>query len=101
MTVLSLPGLFLLYRRDVNSWVIAMSCLMVFPLIHYIIQFEYRYRYPILWVTFLLGALAIRAGAESILKVASLRIHKVKALVGEIIPPAGAPLPAHVKMHGK
>ncbi len=59
MTALSLPGIYLLYRRDARSAAILGSCLFLFPLIYYIVQFEYRYRYPILWMTFLLGAVPL------------------------------------------
>jgi len=61
MTLLSIPGLFVLYRRDSRSAVVCSICLAVFPLIYYLVQYDYRYRYPILWVTFLLGALPITA----------------------------------------
>ena len=30
-----------------------------FPSGHYFVYFDYRYRYPIMWVTFLLGAVPI------------------------------------------
>jgi hypothetical protein len=84
MTMLSLPGLFLLYRRDPKSWVIAMSCLSVFPLTYYVIQSEYRYRYPVLWVSFLLGALPIRALVASMSTETSLVISRSRAFFSEI-----------------
>jgi len=59
MTLLSVAGIVILYRRDAESAMIYMLCLAIFPLVHYLIQFEYRYRYPIIWITFLLGALPI------------------------------------------
>lgn len=59
MTILSLPGLLMLYRGDRRSAAVCLSCLGLLPLIYYVVQYEYRYRYPILWVTFLLGALPI------------------------------------------
>jgi len=34
------------------------------PLIYYTVEYEYRYRYPILWVTFLLGSLLITASVQ-------------------------------------
>jgi hypothetical protein len=55
------PGLFILGRRDITSAGVLTSCLLLFPVIHYIVQFEYRYRDPILWITFLLGAVPITA----------------------------------------
>jgi hypothetical protein len=59
MTLLSGAGLLILYRKDARSAAICMSCLTLYPLVYYILQFEDRYRYPIMWVTFLLGALPI------------------------------------------
>jgi hypothetical protein len=59
MTLLSGAGLVILYREDLRSAAILISCLTVFPLAYYIVPFEYRYRYPIMWVTFLLGAVPL------------------------------------------
>jgi hypothetical protein len=73
MTLLSLPGLFVLCRRDIKSAGVLTSCLLVFPVIHYIVQFEYRYRDPILWITFLLGAVPITACLRRLWE--SLRVH--------------------------
>jgi hypothetical protein len=64
MTLLSVAGLFMLYRRDILSWLVCLVCLGLFPLIYYAVQYEYRYRYPILWITFLLGSLPITAFAQ-------------------------------------
>jgi hypothetical protein len=59
MTLLSGAGLLILYQKDARSAAICMSCLTLYPLVYYILQFEDRYRYPIMWITFLLGALPI------------------------------------------
>jgi len=59
MTLLSMWGLLILYRRDIKSAAVCMSCLFFYPLVYYIVSFIDRYRYPIMWVTFLLGALPI------------------------------------------
>jgi hypothetical protein len=64
MTLLSVAGLFILYRRDSLSASLCLICLGFFPLIYYIVQYEWRYRYPILWVTFLLGSLPITSFAQ-------------------------------------
>jgi hypothetical protein len=64
MTLLSVGGLVILYQRDVTSAAIVLSCLTVFPLIYYVVQFQDRYRYPIMWMTFLLGALPITTCAQ-------------------------------------
>ena len=59
MTLLSGAGLLILYQRDARSAAICLSCLTLYPLVYYIVAFDARYRYPIMWVTFLLGALPI------------------------------------------
>ena len=64
MTLLSAPGLIILYRCNIKSALLLISCLMVFPLVYYIVQFEDQYRYAIMWVTFLLGAVPITASVR-------------------------------------
>jgi len=59
MTSLSTVGLVILFRRDFKSAVVCVSCLAVFPVIYYFVQYQDRYRYPLMWLTFLLGALPI------------------------------------------
>jgi len=59
MTALSMPGLILMFHRDRQSAGALCSFLVFFPLIYYVVQFEYRYRYPILWITYLLGAFSL------------------------------------------
>src|ERR1700730_11532517 len=66
ITLLSVFGLVILCRRDIKSGVLLISCLTVFPLVYYFIQFEYRYRYPIMWATFLVGAMPLTAFARQI-----------------------------------
>jgi hypothetical protein len=66
MTLLSAIGLVILYRRDFTSAALLFSCLIAFPLIYYIVQFQDRYRYPIMWVTFLLGAMPVTVCAQRI-----------------------------------
>jgi len=66
MTLSSVLGLVILCQRDGKSAALLTSCLTVFPLIYYIVQFEDRYRYPIMWVTFLLGAMPVSAFARQL-----------------------------------
>ena len=35
------------------------SVLLLYPLVHYVVQFDARYRYPIFWATILLAAYAV------------------------------------------
>ena len=61
MTILTVPGLVLLWRTARSGAVICGIFLGVYPLIYYIVQFIERYRLPIMWVTFILASVAIRA----------------------------------------
>jgi hypothetical protein len=58
-TVLSIPGLIMLWRTSRRGAVILASFLVLYPPVYYFVQFESRYRFPIMWVTFLLGAVVI------------------------------------------
>jgi len=64
VTPLSVAGLLMLYRRDRLSASLCLICLALFPVVYYTVQYEWRYRYPILWVTFLLGCLPITSVAQ-------------------------------------
>jgi len=59
MTLLGIYGLVALYRSDIKSAALCISCLTLYPPAYYMCLFVGRYRYPILWMTFLLGALPI------------------------------------------
>jgi hypothetical protein len=59
MSLLSVAGVFILYRRDRVSCGLCIVCLILFPLPYYITQFVYYHSYPVLWMIFLLGALPI------------------------------------------
>lgn len=55
-TLLSLPGLFLMWRNARLAAYVVALWLLFFPLIYYFVQFMDRYRYPILWASFLAGS---------------------------------------------
>jgi hypothetical protein len=55
-TLLSLPGLFLMWRNSRSAFLVIALWLVFFPPVYYFIQFMDRYRYPILWATFLAGS---------------------------------------------
>lgn len=56
MTLASILGLYLSFRKRIPSSRILTLWLTGFPLIYYVVQFDARYRYPILWVTWLMAA---------------------------------------------
>ena len=58
-TLLSLPGLLLLLSRNRLGGTICLLWLGLFPIVHYVVQFNDRYRAPILWLTFLLAGFTI------------------------------------------
>jgi hypothetical protein len=64
MTFLSMIGLWVTARRDIKSAAVCAIWLGVFPIIYYVVQYEDRYRYPIMWVTFLLGAVPLSVVVE-------------------------------------
>ena len=53
LTILSLAGLTMMFRSHRPSAMVLCSTLLIYPLIHYLVQFEARYRYPIFWATLL------------------------------------------------
>jgi hypothetical protein len=56
LTALSFAGLAMMFRNHRRAaWMLA-STMLLYPLVHYVVQFEARYRYPIFWVTLLLAA---------------------------------------------
>jgi hypothetical protein len=58
-TLLSLPGLVLIWRMNRYAAGLLVLWLTCFPLVFYFVQFEARYRYPILWATLLPGSYVI------------------------------------------
>lgn len=55
-TILSFVGIATLMKANRAFCIVLVSWLLLFPLIYYIALFEDRYRYPVLWVTFVLAA---------------------------------------------
>jgi len=59
LTIVSFAGLALMFRKNRRAaWLFA-STLLLYPFVHYFVQFEARYRYPVFWATFLPAAYAI------------------------------------------
>jgi hypothetical protein len=59
LTVLSLGGLALMFRERRQAALLLASTLCVYPFVHYFVQFEARYRYPIFWATLLPASYAL------------------------------------------
>ncbi len=72
LTALSLGGLYLGFRKTPISASLLISLTIFYPLVYYLIQFEPRYRYPILWTTWLLAAIAL----TGVLRMAARRARR-------------------------
>jgi cbb3-type cytochrome oxidase subunit 3 len=59
LTIFSFAGIVMMYRNHRRAALLLSSTLFLYPLIHYVLQFEARYRYPIFWATFLTAAYAV------------------------------------------
>lgn len=68
LALLSVPGLWLLWRKDRVSAGITLIWLALFPPVYYIVQYDIRYRYPILWATFLPGCYFLTEMARGLWK---------------------------------
>ena len=55
-TLLSIPGLWMMWKRNRAAANVLLSWLIFFPPIYYIIVFSGRFRYPIAWATFIPGS---------------------------------------------
>ena len=61
LTLTSFVGLARLWgRRRIAAWVLG-GALVAYPLVYYVVQFDPRYRDPILWATLLLAGYAVAA----------------------------------------
>jgi len=58
-TLISLWGLYLCWKQRLRCFRPLCLCLVLFPMVYYVVEFDPRYRYPILWITWLLAAYAI------------------------------------------
>jgi hypothetical protein len=66
LTLLSIPGLILLWRRERQAAIICLLWLVFFPPVYYVTGYQERFRNPILWATFLPAAYFLVAAAQRI-----------------------------------
>ena len=59
LTVLSFPGLWILYKRNKRVSLMLGTTLILYPMLYYFVQFDVRYRYPIYWVSLLLAGITL------------------------------------------
>jgi hypothetical protein len=53
LTILSAPGLLLLYRTNRAATYLLASGAVSYSVAYYLVQMDYRYRYPILWISYI------------------------------------------------
>ncbi len=58
-TLASLWGLYQSWKQRLRCLQLLGIYLILFPLVYYVVEFDARYRYPVLWMTWLLAAHAI------------------------------------------
>ncbi|HLH43852.1 MAG TPA: hypothetical protein VKV74_12745 [Bryobacteraceae bacterium] len=56
LTLASFAGVWLSLRRRIAGAPFLAALLVIYPLVYYVVQFDHRYRYPILWATWLAAA---------------------------------------------
>lgn len=64
VTALSVPGLWLMYRRRTRALLFFGAVFLAYPCMYYVVVSDYRYRYPILWLSLLAAGFAIREVAR-------------------------------------
>lgn len=60
LTVLAFAGLWLAWRYRIPSAGLLTLWMLLFPAIYYLVQFETRYRFSFLWITYLLAAFTVQ-----------------------------------------
>jgi len=65
-TLASIAGVFVMWRNARLSSYVTGTWLLCFPLIYYLIQSMVRYRYPILWATFVPGSYFLTQLAQGV-----------------------------------
>ena len=78
-TLMSIVGLFFLARTNRAEAILCLIFLTIYPPIYYILQNFDRYRYPILWVTFGLAAVACSQTVEFLSRLRRPRLAHVSA----------------------
>jgi hypothetical protein len=59
MTLLSIPGLFIIWRKNVRLAVFTGAVFILYPLLYYFNVSDYRYRYPILWLSLIFAGYSV------------------------------------------
>jgi hypothetical protein len=66
VTPLSLVGLWMLFKKDRTAAGTFLLWMLLFPPVYYILSFTPRYRFPILWVSFIPASFVLSEAAQKI-----------------------------------
>jgi len=66
VTVLSIPGLWVIAQKNPSVACVIGTAWLLFPLVYYVIPFEPRYRYPIYWASLLASGCALAAAWQKL-----------------------------------
>jgi hypothetical protein len=66
VTVLSIPGLWVIARKNRCAACVLGTAWLLFPIVYYAVPFEPRYRYPIYWTSLLASGCTIAAGWQKL-----------------------------------
>jgi len=75
LVLMGIPGMWLLWRRSRISAGICLLWLVFFPPVYYFIQFDARYRFPIIWAIFLPACFLVTEVVGEIWKAVSARAY--------------------------
>jgi hypothetical protein len=64
VTALSIPGLFLMKRNPVLKFLLVVF--LAYPCLYYVVVSDYRYRYPMLWLSLLPAGYALTAALSNL-----------------------------------
>jgi hypothetical protein len=64
ITLLTIPGLMALYRENRITTYLLVSGALSYSVAYYLVQLDYRYRYPILWISYIAVAYLLQAAAD-------------------------------------
>ena len=88
VTPLGLAGLWLLYRKDPTAAGLCLTWMLLYPPIHYITLFTTRYRFPLLWVSFIPASFLLTEVGQMVLH----RLRKTYGLPAAPVESAAKPV---------
>jgi hypothetical protein len=79
LTVISIAGLYLLYRRHRAAALLILGVWLLYPPVYYIMLWSSRYRYPINWTLLFTAAVALDYAVSMVMDRRGVREHEVSS----------------------